>query len=69
MGTVLDFRMQAALLACARTSDLTFCEIATGHGVDREELQEHWFDHLNRERGIPSLAFSESRRHDAHQSA
>lgn len=37
-------RMQAALLACYVTPDREFGEIAAAHGVDREQLQEEWFD-------------------------
>ncbi|KQS76836.1 hypothetical protein ASG25_15565 [Rhizobium sp. Leaf384] len=40
----LDPRMQAALLACYVTPDAEFREIAAAHGVDREQLQEEWFD-------------------------
>lgn len=65
MGSVLDFRMQAALLACARTPEREFRDIAADHGVDREALQEHWFDQMNRARGIPSLQFPEILRHVA----
>ncbi|MDE4595942.1 hypothetical protein [Sinorhizobium meliloti] len=34
----------SALLDCGATPDRTFLEIATTHGVDRERLQDLWFD-------------------------
>ncbi|SER58331.1 hypothetical protein [Rhizobium sp. NFR03] len=40
----LDQNMLAALLACYVTPDEKFCAIAAAHGVDREQLQEEWFD-------------------------
>lgn len=40
----VEQRMQAALLACYVTPDREFREIAVDHGVDREQLQEEWFD-------------------------
>lgn len=36
----------AALSACERTPDRLFQEIARDHGIDRERLQELWFDRL-----------------------
>jgi transposase-like protein len=40
----VDPHMQAALLACYVTPDAEFRQIAVAHGVDREQLQEEWFD-------------------------
>ncbi|TCM56179.1 hypothetical protein C8J36_103549 [Rhizobium sp. PP-F2F-G48] len=42
--THVDPRMQAALLSCYATPNVEFREIAAMHGVDREQLQEEWFD-------------------------
>lgn len=39
--TVAD---RSALLDCYATPDRTFLEIAITHGVDRERLQDLWFD-------------------------
>ncbi|MDE4620890.1 hypothetical protein LOF18_26290 [Sinorhizobium meliloti] len=43
-GHDLTFAERSALLDCYVTPDRTFLEIATTHGVDRERLQELWFD-------------------------
>lgn len=41
---ILTVGERSALLACYANSDRTFLEIATTHGVDRERLQDLWFD-------------------------
>ncbi|RVJ00761.1 hypothetical protein [Sinorhizobium medicae] len=43
-GHDLTVAERSALLDCYANSDRTFLEIATTHGVDRERLQELWFD-------------------------
>ncbi|MCA1368099.1 hypothetical protein I6F15_11870 [Bradyrhizobium sp. BRP14] len=43
-GQDLTVAERSALLDCYATPDRTFLEIATTHGVDRERLQELWFD-------------------------
>ncbi|CCE96181.1 hypothetical protein SFHH103_01684 [Sinorhizobium fredii HH103] len=43
-GQQLTVKERSALLDCYATPDRTFLEIATSHGVDRERLQELWFD-------------------------
>lgn len=43
-GHDLTIAERSALLDCYATPDRTFLEIATTHGVDRERLQELWFD-------------------------
>ncbi|PJR13945.1 hypothetical protein [Sinorhizobium meliloti] len=43
-GHDLTVAERSALLDCYANSDRTFLEIATAHGVDRERLQELWFD-------------------------
>ncbi|MDE3789600.1 hypothetical protein I7G86_02940 [Sinorhizobium meliloti] len=43
-GHDLTVAERSALLDCYATPDRTFLEIATAHGVDRERLQELWFD-------------------------
>ncbi|WP_208180117.1 hypothetical protein [Sinorhizobium medicae] len=43
-GDDLTVAERSALLDCYATPDRTFLEIATTHGVDRERLQELWFD-------------------------
>ncbi|WP_434153363.1 hypothetical protein [Sinorhizobium meliloti] len=43
-GQDLTVAERSALLDCYVTPDRTFLEIATSHGVDRERLQELWFD-------------------------
>lgn len=43
-GHDLTVAERSALLDCYATPDRTFLEIATTHGVDRERLQELWFD-------------------------
>ncbi|RVO40450.1 hypothetical protein CN093_11480 [Sinorhizobium meliloti] len=43
-GHDLTVAERSALLDCYATSDRTFLEIAMTHGVDRERLQELWFD-------------------------
>ncbi|RVG23906.1 hypothetical protein CN233_28450 [Sinorhizobium meliloti] len=43
-GHDLTVAERSALLDCYVNSDRTFLEIATTHGVDRERLQELWFD-------------------------
>ncbi|MDX0258935.1 hypothetical protein GOC32_29000 [Sinorhizobium meliloti] len=43
-GHDLTVAERSALLDCYATPDRTFLEIATTHGVDREHLQELWFD-------------------------
>ncbi|MDW9877352.1 hypothetical protein GOA90_08855 [Sinorhizobium meliloti] len=43
-GQDLTIAERSALLDCYATPDRTFLEIATTHGVDRERLQELWFD-------------------------
>ncbi|MDX0331751.1 hypothetical protein GOC48_16570 [Sinorhizobium meliloti] len=43
-GHGLTVAERSALLDCYATPDRTFLEIATTHGVDRERLQELWFD-------------------------
>jgi hypothetical protein len=43
-GHDLTIPERSALLDCYATPDRTFLEIATTHGVDRERLQELWFD-------------------------
>ncbi|WP_410176568.1 MULTISPECIES: hypothetical protein [Sinorhizobium] len=43
-GHDLTVAERPALLDCYVTPDRTFLEIATSHGVDRERLQELWFD-------------------------
>ncbi|MDW9773051.1 hypothetical protein GOA89_14855 [Sinorhizobium meliloti] len=43
-GHDLTVGERSALLDCYANSDRTFLEIATTHGVDRERLQELWFD-------------------------
>ncbi|MEA3534259.1 hypothetical protein [Rhizobium sp. CC-YZS058] len=40
-------RMARALFSCCATPDRMFAEIAAEHDVDREELQEVWFDLMN----------------------
>lgn len=40
----LTVKERSALLDCYATPDRTFLEIATTHGLDRERLQELWFD-------------------------
>lgn len=39
-----SFRMEIALTACRLTPEREFREIAAECGVDREDLQERWFD-------------------------
>ena len=65
MATILDFRMQAALIACSRTPDREFREIAAAFGVDREALQERFFD-LKFPARCPNPQSLENLRHDAH---
>jgi hypothetical protein len=43
-GHDLTVAERSALLDCYATPDRTFLEIATTHGVDRERVQELWFD-------------------------
>ncbi|WP_411741937.1 hypothetical protein [Sinorhizobium medicae] len=43
-GHGLTIAERSALLDCYATPDRTFLEIATTHCVDRERLQELWFD-------------------------
>ncbi|ASP70413.1 hypothetical protein CDO28_01795 [Sinorhizobium meliloti] len=43
-GHDLTVAERSALLDCYATPDRTFLEIASTHGVDRERLQELWFD-------------------------
>lgn len=43
-GHDLTVAERSALLDCYATPDRTFLEIATTHGVDRERLQDLWFD-------------------------
>ncbi|MDX0354501.1 hypothetical protein GOC51_04655 [Sinorhizobium meliloti] len=43
-GQDLTVAERSALLGCYANPDRTFLEIATTHGVDRERLQELWFD-------------------------
>ncbi|RVL02461.1 hypothetical protein [Sinorhizobium meliloti] len=43
-GHDLTVAERSALLDCYATPDRTFLEIATTHRVDRERLQELWFD-------------------------
>ena len=44
LGLDLTFAERSALLDCYATPDRTFLEIATAHGIDRERLQDLWFD-------------------------
>lgn len=70
MGSGIDPAMRAALLACASSSGREFREIAAEHGVDREDLQEHWFEQEFRDRARASTFSPEILRHDArHHSA
>ncbi|RVJ69036.1 hypothetical protein CN167_27520 [Sinorhizobium medicae] len=43
-GHDLTVAERSALLDCYATPDRTFLEIATTHGLDRERLQDLWFD-------------------------
>ncbi len=43
-GHDLTVAERSALLDCYATPDRTFLEVAITHGVDRERLQELWFD-------------------------
>lgn len=43
-GHDLTVAERSALLHCYATPDRTFLEIATTHGLDRERLQDLWFD-------------------------
>ncbi|RVJ19379.1 hypothetical protein CN184_21075 [Sinorhizobium medicae] len=43
-GHDLTVGERSALLDCYANSDRTFLEIATTHCVDRERLQDLWFD-------------------------
>ncbi|MEY9196607.1 hypothetical protein ABIA16_001723 [Sinorhizobium fredii] len=40
----LTVKERSALLDCYATPDRTFVEIGAAHGVDRERLQDLWFD-------------------------
>ncbi|MDX1127476.1 hypothetical protein GOL24_24775 [Sinorhizobium medicae] len=40
----LTIKERSALLDCYATGDRTFLEIAATHGLDRERLQDLWFD-------------------------
>lgn len=66
MGSGIEPAMRAALLACAKSSDREFREIAAEHGVDREALQEHWFEQEYGSRARVSTFSPEILRHDAH---
>lgn len=69
MGSGLYPAMRAALLACAASSEREFREIAAEHGVDREDLQEQWFEQEYRDRARISNFPPEILRNDARQSA
>ncbi|MDX1219074.1 hypothetical protein GOL99_26750 [Sinorhizobium medicae] len=43
-GHDLTIKERSALLDCYATGDRTFLEIAATHGLDRERLQDLWFD-------------------------
>ncbi|PLU83500.1 hypothetical protein BMJ22_04220 [Sinorhizobium medicae] len=43
-GHDLSVKERSALLDCYATPDRTFLEIAATHGLDRERLQDLWFD-------------------------
>ncbi len=66
MGTGVDTGMRAALLACACSSNREFRDIAAEHGVDREALQEQWFEQEYGPRSHEPTFLAEILNDDAH---